>query len=199
MFNSAPVSTILLVLILLPSLYGLLYNPAFIGRTMLHPYSIHRGKDYFTIVTSGFVHASWAHLLFNLVTFYFFAFPLEKTIGSQSFFLIYALSLVIADIPTLIKHKNDENYACLGASGAISGVLYSFILFYPQTEIYLFLIPIGIPAWIFAILYLAGTALAAKYNWGNINHSAHFTGAITGFVVTLLLYPEFFQVFLSLF
>ncbi|MCK6600802.1 MAG: rhomboid family intramembrane serine protease [Bacteroidetes bacterium] len=193
MLEESPVASVILILILGPGLYGLLYDGSLIRKWMLSPYSVKRGEGILTLVTSGFVHADWGHLLFNLISFFFFAFPLEKTIGSLDFFLVYSLSLVISILPDMISQRDNPNYATLGASGAISGVIYSFILFYPMTEIYLFLIPVGIPAWLFALLYLAGSALAARYQWGNINHSAHFTGAVTGALVTFLLFPDLFR------
>jgi membrane associated rhomboid family serine protease len=137
------------------------------------------------------------HLIFNMMTFFFFAFTLEAQIGSVKFGLIYFASLILSDIPTIFKHKNDFWYNSLGASGAISGVLFSFILFYPLTPLYLFFIPIGIPAVLFGGLYLLYCVYASRQSRDNINHDAHFFGALTGIIITILIIPGIVPHFLS--
>jgi membrane associated rhomboid family serine protease len=164
---------------------------------MLHPYSIHRGKKYFTILTSGFIHADMNHLLFNMLSYYFFAFTLEKIVGHWQFALIYLLGLILSDISSIIKNKNNSGYYSLGASGAISAVLFSYILFDPLSRIYLFFIPIGIPAYLFALLYLGYCMYASKNQRDHINHEAHFWGAITGLVVTAMLFPHVLGYFIK--
>src|SRR3546814_15713642 len=118
---------------------------------MLHPHSFVRKKRLYTIITSGMIHADFGHLLFNMITYFFFAFPLERILhqtggnGHLQFALIYVGALILSDIPTIMKHRNNPGYASLGASGAISAVLFSFILFMPTPKLYLFF-AIGIPA-----------------------------------------------------
>jgi membrane associated rhomboid family serine protease len=86
---------------------------------MLHPYSVYRRNKVYTLITSGLIHSGWPHLFFNMFTFFFFAFPLERTIGSWQFGVLYFLSLVLSDIPSVLKHKNDFWYNSLGASGSV--------------------------------------------------------------------------------
>ncbi|NUQ80032.1 MAG: rhomboid family intramembrane serine protease [Bacteroidetes bacterium] len=197
MIASNPAASILLLLIAIPSLYALFKNPAFLERGLLHPYSIVQGKNLQGLVTSAFLHANWAHLLFNLITFYFFAFALESTVGSGFFLVIYVVSWLVGDALTIWFHHRESGYYSLGASGAISGVLFSFILFYPMEDIYLFLIPVGIPAWIFAILYTGLSIYASRQGYGQINHEAHLGGALGGVLATLVLIPDVIGHFLS--
>lgn len=194
-FQSAPVAMIILIFTLITSFYGLYVNQNLNHQLMLHPYSFVRRERVYTIITSGLIHADFGHLLFNMLTFFFFAFPLERILhatggnGHLQFALIYIGGLILSDIPTIIKHKNNPGYASLGASGAISAVLFSFILFDPTTRLYLFFIPIGIPAYIFGPLYLAYCVYASRNQYDRVNHDAHFYGALTGIIFTILLKP----------
>ncbi len=194
---SAPVSIFIFVLTVGTSLYGLYGNRNVIDNLMLHPYSINRGKKYFTILGSGIVHADLNHLLFNMLSFFFFAFTLERITGSLFFGLLYILSLLISDLPSIIKHKNNPDYYSLGASGAISAVIFSYILFDPLTKFYLFFIPIGIPAYIFGVLYLAYCAYAARQTGDHINHDAHFYGALSGLFITILFHKGILSNFIQ--
>jgi membrane associated rhomboid family serine protease len=180
--NETPVASIIFLFTIVTSIYAF-NDHVLYGKFMLHPYSVYRKTKVYTLITSGLIHSGWPHLFFNMFTFFFFGFQLEKTIGSWQF------GLVLSDIPSVLKHKNDFWYNSLGASGAISGVLFSFILFYPMSKISLFLIPIGIPAVLFGILYLAYCAYQSRNSRDNINHDAHFFGAITGMVITIILVP----------
>lgn len=192
-----PVSSLIFVFTILTSLYAFYGDSGVFRSLMLHPYSIYRKKRRYTIITSGFIHADFNHLIFNMLSYFFFAFSLEKIVGHWQFALIYILGIILSDISSIIKNKNNVGYYSLGASGAISAVLFSYILFDPMSKIYLFFIPIGIPAYLFAILYLIYCAYAAKNQSDNINHEAHFWGAVTGWVVTIILYPHVFGYFLN--
>ena len=174
---------------------------AFVGgkalfeRLWLHPYTLMREKRYHTILTSGFIHGDLAHLAFNMITFYFFAFPLAREVGDVAFLVIYLGSLIISSIPTVIREQDNPDYKSVGASGAISGVLFGYILFDPMSKIYIFLIPIGVPAVLFAFIYLGFSYYAAKKDLGNINHEAHFWGALAGVLLTVLLAPRALMTF----
>ncbi len=186
--NQTPVASIIFIFTLITSIYAF-NDPTVYGKFMLHPYSVYRKSKMFTVITSGMIHADWMHLIFNMMTFFFVAFNLEVMIGSWQFAVIYLLSLILSDIPSILKHKDDFWYNSLGASGAISGVLFSFILFQPLSKFYLFFIPIGIPAVLFGGLYLVYCVYAARQSRDNINHDAHFFGALTGIIVTILIVP----------
>lgn len=192
-----PISSIIFVFTILVSLYGIYKDPYANRELMLHPYSIKRKRKYYTILTSGFIHADMNHLLFNMLSFYFFAFTLEKIVGHFAFALIYILGLILSDISSIIKNKNNPSYYSLGASGAISAVLFSYILFDPLSKIYIFFIPIGIPAYLFALLYLGYCMYASKNQSDSINHEAHFWGAISGVIITSILFPHILGYFVK--
>jgi membrane associated rhomboid family serine protease len=194
--NQTPVASLILVFTVVTSIYAF-NDPTLYGKFMLHPYSVYRKNKLYTLITSGMIHSDWMHLIFNMMTFFFFAFTLEAQIGSWRFGLIYFLSLILSDIPSVLKHKDDFWYNSLGASGAISGVLFSYILFYPLSKLYLFFIPIGIPAVLFGGLYLMYCVYASKQSRDNINHDAHFFGALTGIIITILIIPGIVPHFLS--
>jgi membrane associated rhomboid family serine protease len=147
-------ATVLLILIIVVSAIGL-SSRQFIAWTVLRPYQIARGSSYATLVTHGFVHADIAHLAFNLITLYSFASPLEQTIGTTQFVILYCSALLVSAIGTCIKHRNEPNYASLGASGAILGVLFASIVYFPHQKILILLLPVPIPAPLFALGYLA--------------------------------------------
>lgn len=193
---NTPVASFIFVFTIVTSLYAF-NDPGLYGKFMLHPYSVSRKHKIYTLITSGLIHADWMHLIFNMMTFYFFAFRLEAMIGSIPFGIIYFLGLILSDIPSVIKHKNDMWYNSLGASGAISAVLFSFILFEPLSKIGIFPIPIQIWAWVFGLLYLVYCWQMAKNSRDNINHDAHLFGALAGLIITVILVPGIIPNFIS--
>ena len=193
-FQATPVASIIFIFTLVTSIYG--FNDGqLLGKFMLHPYSIAKGGKYYTFLTSGLIHADWMHLLFNMFTFFFFAFKLEMMIGHWQFALLYFVSLVLSDLPTVFKHKDDFRYSSLGASGAISGVLFSYILFQPLSIIGVMFIPM--PAIVFGVLYLFYCMYMSKNSRDHINHDAHFFGALTGLILTVLLVPGVISHFIT--
>jgi membrane associated rhomboid family serine protease len=124
-----------------------------------------------------------------MFSYYFFAFTLERIIGSWQFAILYIASLALSDLSTILKHKDHFWYNSLGASGAVSAVIFSYILFDPLTNFYFIFIPIPIKAVIFGVLYLAYSAYASKQS-GTINHDAHFFGALAGIIITIIFYPK---------
>jgi membrane associated rhomboid family serine protease len=172
-------------------------NPVVIEKTILRPYWVTRKGEWERLITSGFVHADFWHLLFNMVTFYFFAFQLEQVIGTAKFIILYFVGLVLSDLGTWFKHRNNPDYASLGASGAILAVLFASIVYFPDQSLILFPIPIPIPAPLFAVGYLAYSWWQSRQNRGRINHDAHFGGAITGLVFVAITDMGAFQRLLS--
>jgi membrane associated rhomboid family serine protease len=177
---------------LIASLAGLYAKPQIIERSVFRPYWFLRRRQYDTIVTRGFVHADLPHLLFNMVTFYFFAFPLERQIGSVRFALLYLLGLVVSDLGTYFKHRNDPQYGSLGASGAISAVLFAAIVYFPWMKLFIIPIPLPIPAPLFAVGYVAYSWYSARQARGRINHDAHLGGALFGLLFVLVTDPSAF-------
>lgn len=162
------------------SLLGLFRLPSLIERCLFRPYYLLRRKQYATLVTSGFVHADMGHLLFNMVTFYFFAFALESHIGSPKFLTLYLTGLVASHGCTFFKKRRDPQYASLGASGAISAVLFAYIVFFPTTTLMIIPVPVPIPAALFAVGYVGYSYWASTQARGRINHDAHLCGALSG-------------------
>lgn len=186
------IAGIIFVATLAASLAGLYLAPQVVERSLFRPYWFLRRRQYETIVTSGFVHADLPHLIFNMVTFYFFAFPLERHIGPTRLGVLYLLALVVSDLGTWRKHRNEPEYASLGASGAISAVLFASIVYFPWQKLIVFPIPLPIPAPLFAVAYVAYSWYSAREARGRINHDAHLGGALFGLLFVLLTDPAAF-------
>jgi membrane associated rhomboid family serine protease len=190
MFESIPNPVPLSILAVTIVMSILAFNRENLMRQwLLTPYSIRRGGSYRTFITSGFIHADYPHLFFNMFTFYFFAFPLEGIMGPVKFTVLYFASMIISSIPSYLKNRDNPQYASLGASGAVSGVVFGYILYDPLSRIYIMFIPLGIPAFVYAFLYLGYCVYASRRQSDNINHSAHFWGSLTGFLITIVFDP----------
>ncbi|MES2575370.1 MAG: rhomboid family intramembrane serine protease [Bacteroidota bacterium] len=183
-------STILIVIIAVTVLFSFkgFNDTAFFRKFEFHIGSILSG-DQIRMVSSGFLHADVGHLFFNMLTLFMFAPVVSNYFGDLSFLLIYMGSLVFGSLLSLMMHKNDYGYRAIGASGAVTGILYSAILINPSMSLYLFFIPIPIPAYIFGIGYLLYSIYGMKAKNDNIGHMAHFGGAIGGYLITLLKEP----------
>lgn len=180
---------IILAAIVAASVVGLLSRPL-LERAMLRPYVIARGSGYWQLLSSGFVHADIAHLLFNCVTFYSFGFALERVIGTGYFVTLYFVGLLVSGVGTCIKHRDEPNYASLGASGAILAVLFASIVYFPNSRLLILPFPVPIPAPLFAVIYLAFSYYSSRTSKGRINHDAHITGALAGVVFVAVTDPH---------
>ncbi|MDB5025870.1 MAG: rhomboid family intrarane serine protease [Mucilaginibacter sp.] len=185
----APVASVIFAITIVVSLVAF-SNDDLYAKLILHPYDVSRGKKVYTLITSGFIHADWMHLIFNMLSYFFFAFQLEATLGHWQFALLYMLSMILSDLPSVVKHKNDFWYRSLGASGAISAVVFGAILFNPLSKMMILILPIPIPAVLFGILYLVYCSYGSKRGQDNINHDAHLFGALSGIMITVLLVPQ---------
>lgn len=161
---------------------------SFFRKFEFHVGSIRAGEQ-IRMVSSAFLHADWGHLFFNMFTLYMFAPVVIAYLGTLSFALIYLGSLVCGSLLTMSFHKNDYNYRAIGASGAVTGILYAAILLNPEMNLYMYFIPIPIPAYIFGIGYLLYSIYGMKSKSDNIGHTAHFGGAIGGYLITLFKEP----------
>ena len=161
----------------------------FFRKYEFHVGSIRSGEQG-RMISSAFLHADIPHLAFNMLTLYFFAPVVYGNLGNLSFVLIYFGSLLFGSLLTMLFHKDDYSYRAIGASGAVTGVLYSAILLNPDMSLFLFFIPIPIPAYLFGIGYLLYSIYGMKAKNDNIGHTAHFGGAIGGYVITLIKLPS---------
>lgn len=167
-------------------------NYSFFDKYKFQVGAVQRGEQ-IRMFSSGFLHADSAHLFFNMFSLYFFADVVIFQLNSVQFLLIYFGSLALGSLLSLYFHKNEYHYSAVGASGAVMGVIYSAILLQPGMSLYMFFIPIPIPAYIFGIGYLLYSIYGMKNRIGNIGHDAHFGGAIGGYIITLVLSPWLFE------
>jgi membrane associated rhomboid family serine protease len=151
--------------------------------------AIRRG-EYIRMFTSGFLHVDFTHLLFNMLTLYFFADMVISYFGAIQFIMIYCISLMAGSLLSLFFHREEYHYNAVGASGAVTGILYSAILLRPDMKLLFLFVPIPIPAYLFGIGYLLFSIYGMKKRIGNIGHTAHFGGAVGGYLITLLLMPS---------
>lgn len=188
-FFAAPVASTIFVITIFTSIRA--FSDADLRyKFTFNPYRMVRENQYQMVLTHGLIHGSWMHLIFNMLAFYFFAFTLEAILGHWQFAVLYILSLAAATIPGVVQHRDDSWYNAVGASGAISAVLLSVVLFAPEIGIGLIFIPGSIPGWIFALLFIGFSFYASFRKIGNIAHDAHLFGAIAGIVLTVILRPE---------
>ena len=167
-------------------------RPRLLDRLILWPPAIDRQKQYDRLVTHGFIHADWQHLLFNMITLFFFGRIAEQVIGSMigpiGFLLFYLSAIVIAILPTYLRHRHDSRYRSLGASGAVSAVLFAFILVQPWSLIFVFFLPV--PAIVYGAFFVGYSIWMDRQGGDNTNHNAHLSGAIYGVLFMLLMEPR---------
>ncbi len=181
------------ILIIIIAANALMSFKGFNDISFFRKYEFHMGSiragEQVRLFSSGFLHADIGHLAFNMLTLYFFAPVVIGYLGTVSFIIIYMASLLFGSLLTILFHKNDYNYRAVGASGAVTGVLYSAILLRPDMMLGLFFI-VPIPAYLFGILYLLYSIYGMRAKNDNIGHTAHFGGAIGGYIVTLATQPS---------
>ncbi len=188
--GGTPVVDVLLLVIVVVGVVGLSFAPRLIDAGLLRPWQVARGRQRHALLTSGFVHATYSHLLFNALTLWSFGPQLEQRIGSGRFALLYLAGLLVSDLGTVYRQRNNPGYASLGASGAILAVLFASILYFPLQSLFVMFVPIPVPAWFFALGYLAYSLYASRFVRDHINHDAHLGGAIVGILFVVLTDPD---------
>ena len=177
------------------------------NKLIFNAYQVWHRKEWYRMLTSGIIHSGWGHLFFNMLTLFFFGRIVEQyfsaafggVLGTVLYVVLYVSALAISSLGDLVKYRNNWNYNALGASGAVSAVLFASILFAPKMGIYIYLIPIPVPGYIFAPLYLLYCWYMAKRNMDNIGHTAHFWGAVYGILFPIICKPDVLSFCLSQF
>jgi membrane associated rhomboid family serine protease len=189
MEDIGPVTLVLIIVNGLISYKGF-SDRHFFEKNLFQINKVLQGKEYRRLLLSGFLHADWAHLIFNMISFYTFADSLETFLGPAKFLAIYFASLLGGDMLALIIHKDDPYYRAVGASGAVCGVIFAAIAIFPDIKVGFIFIPVPIAGWIFGIGYALYTIYGIKTNAGKIGHEAHLGGALIGLLTSIILYPE---------
>jgi membrane associated rhomboid family serine protease len=200
---------ITLVIVIITALFSI---AAFRYRELLYrfdlsPFNIIQRKEYYRIFSHAFLHTDYVHLGINMLVLYSFGTGIERVfvelenqgiIFSGTFFyiLLYVASIALSSISTITRYRNDQQYSAVGASGAVSAVVFTYIFFAPLQKIYFYMV-LPIPGIVFGILYLVYSSYMSRRNKDNINHAAHFWGAVVGFLYPILLEPALFRVFIE--
>jgi len=184
------------------SLYAM-NNPSLLHKLMMNPFMITQRGQYYRLIASGFIHKDFMHLFFNMFSLYFFGGVLEVIFGFifgewgwLYYIILYVLGIIVSDIPTLMKNKNNYHYNSLGASGAVAAVIFGSILFQPLENICLYAV-LCFPGFILGIVYLIYSYFSAKKSRDGINHDAHLYGALFGIVYCVVLYPKSISIFIE--
>ena len=179
-------------------------NPDVFYKCKHWPYAEARSGEYYRWLTSGFLHGDYMHLLFNMITLYFFGRAVENwfavlfpEIGRVLFLFFYLIAILAASLATFYKYRNVQGFASIGASGAVSAILFAAILLNPTLSLYMMFIPIPIPGFIYGIFYLWYSSYEARRGGDGIDHVAHFYGAVFGFLFPLVLKPALLVNFVS--
>lgn len=195
--------TILLIIIISLVSYVAWQKPELQEKLLFHPYSMKHRNEYFRFITGGFVHSGWLHLFFNMFTFYFFGSVLEmsfdRIFGNEGFAYLVSLlifGIIVSDIPTYFKYKDAPHYRAVGASGGVAAVVFCSIMFFPTNDLCLYGI-ICIPGFILGPLFLIYSYYQGKRQVDNINHDAHFYGALFGVLFSLFVDPQVFGRFIG--
>jgi len=196
MITHAPASLVILILTIGAS--ALAFRSGSIAdRLLLFPWKILRENQYERILAYGFIHADLMHLLFNLIALYSVSMYVEAVAGTTRFLIIYLGSMVFAALPPVFRHRNNEDYRALGASGAVSALFFSGMLYFPTAKVMILFLPIPLPWPVFAVLFIVASILGARKNWGNVGHDVHLYGALSGLVLTIVLDPSSLQRFID--
>lgn len=199
--------TIIIILVTLIITVIAFYSEELLSKMMLNPYQVYHKKEWYRMITHGFLHADWTHLIINMIVLYSFGSNVEAWFGrlkmsgyinsvAITYSLLYFGGIIVSSMITLFRHRNNRWYNSVGASGAVSAIIFTSIFFNPLDRLYFFAV-IPIPGIVFAILYLVYSSYMSRRSKDNINHDAHLLGAVYGFVFPLLIDFELISHFLQ--
>lgn len=194
--------TLILIIITCLISYQAFQNPELFYKLKHIPYRVDQNKEYYRFLSSGFVHADWMHLIINMFVLYQFGefvehkfvFHFGELMGRLNYLFLYLATMFLSDIPSFLKHRHSSQFSSVGASGAVSGIIFVFVLYQPWSILLLFFI-IPVPAIIAAVLYLVYSSWASNRGRDFINHDAHFYGAIIGLLIALAMKPSLLGIF----
>lgn len=187
--ESAAATYALILANVVVSLYGFFGDRGFISQFAFNVGAVVKGEQHYRVVTSAFLHADFLHLFVNMLTLFFFGPTVEAVLGKLGFLVVYFGSMIASGVTSAIIHRRNHAYSAIGASGAVSGVVLSFCVFFPLMNIYFFPIPFGIPAILYGVAYILFSA-GMIGGGGRIAHEGHLGGAIGGLVLTVLMRPD---------
>ena len=188
----APATYALIIANLIPSIYALSFDRGFVGSYAFNVGALIHAKQHYRIFTSSFLHGDYFHLLFNMLTLFYFGPVVEQILGTDGFLVVYFGAVLASGIISFYANKHDLSYTSIGASDGVSGVLLSFCLFYPMQEIYVMFVPFGVPAILYGVLFMIISA-GMMGQGGRIAHEGHLGGALAGVALTLMLEPQMFS------
>lgn len=187
---SPAVTLALIIANVAASFYAFFVDRNFVKQFAFNVGAVVQREQHYRVVTSAFLHADFMHLFVNMLTLYFFGPTVEHMLGRLGFVVVYFGSIIASGLVSIFVNRNNPSYSAIGASGAVAGVVLSFCVFYPLAPIYLFMIPIGIPAILFGALFMIISAQLMGAPGGRIAHEGHLGGALGGLVLTLLMRPD---------
>ncbi|MGL4630399.1 MAG: rhomboid family intramembrane serine protease [Leadbetterella sp.] len=191
--DTITINSILIVAILITSLMAF-NNSEFRSKLIHNPYRVHRNKEYFRLMGSGFIHADYMHLAFNMLALYSFGNYVESyfsslfpSMGKTMYLLLFLSGVLVANIPDFLKYKEKPHFNSLGASGGVASIVFASIILSPLSKLIFFPIPIPLPAYVFAIVYMAYSIFMERRQMDNVNHMAHLWGSLWGalFIITV--------------
>jgi membrane associated rhomboid family serine protease len=185
---SLPVHVILMATVVIVSLIGM-SSDSVKRALILHPYRIRHDGHVHRLLTAGWLHGDFVHLAFNMITLYFFANDTLRVLGPVRFLALYITAVIMGFVPTTLRYMNKKEYSSLGASGAVAAVIFSAILLVPNIKMYLMFLPIPVPGFVFAIVYLIYSFWHSRTASDGVNHDAHFFGALYGAMFTYAFEP----------
>lgn len=183
-----PVTVILIASVAVVSLLGWLFRPLR-DALLLNPFRVRHSGHVHRLLTAGWVHGDASHLLVNMLSLYFFAAPALLVLGATRFLALYISAVVVAFVPTTLRHMGNPGYNSLGASGATTAVMFSAVLLDPKMKLLIMFAPVPVPAALYAVVYLAYSAWQSRRSRQEVNHDAHFAGAVYGVLFTYVFEP----------
>lgn len=195
--SQAPVTYALILVNIVISLYALFVNTQFTDQFGFHVGAVRRQGEHFRVFTSSFLHVNLFHLLFNMVALFSFGPTVERLLGKLGFIVVYFGAILVSGIVSTWVNRHNLTYRSIGASDAVSGVIFAFVLFFPLAPILVFPIPFGIPAILFGVAFLMISSLLMGAENRMIAHEGHLGGAVGGLILTVMMRPDAIAIFLG--